>query len=233
MIKPCVSIAIETSCRAGGVALGLDDRLVRSVGFDASARHATQLICRLDGLLVEASLRPSDLDHVYVSNGPGSFTGLRVGITVARTLAQGLDRLQCVAVPTPLVLADGACSLPWEHLGVIMDARKGLIYACLFVRKDRQIVAADEPAVLAPGEFLAKAPRPLTLIGEGLAYHDLRGDGVTIPDPNSPTLHLPTAEAVWRVGRRLAAAGRFTNRHQLLPVYPRRPDAVRPRRRQR
>ena len=58
-MKAAVSIAIESSCRVGGVALGLGDQLSRAVSFEASARHATELIVRLDALLTEAALRPA------------------------------------------------------------------------------------------------------------------------------------------------------------------------------
>jgi hypothetical protein len=66
--------------------------------------------------------------------------------------------------------------------------------------------------------------RPVLLTGEGLDYHDLAGEGVELAEPD---VRLPTAEGVWRVGRRLAAAGEFTEYHHLLPIYTRRPEAVR------
>ena len=89
-MKLPVSLAIETSCRAGGVALGRGDELLGVIDFEASARHAVQLVPRLHELLEGASLRPEDVDELYVSVGPGSFTGLRIGLTVARTMGQML-----------------------------------------------------------------------------------------------------------------------------------------------
>ena len=87
-MKQTVSIAIETSCRPGGVALGVGDELIRAEVLDVTGRHAARLISHLDRLLSSESIRPRDIKEVYVSAGPGSFTGLRIGITVARTLAQ-------------------------------------------------------------------------------------------------------------------------------------------------
>ncbi|HOF17525.1 MAG TPA: tRNA (adenosine(37)-N6)-threonylcarbamoyltransferase complex dimerization subunit type 1 TsaB [Phycisphaerae bacterium] len=223
-MKPPVSIAIETSCRVGGVALGRGDELLAVVPFDASARHAVQLVARLDVMLRDADLRAEDLDEVYVSAGPGSFTGLRVGVTVARTLAQASPRLRCVAVPTAQAVAENARDFPWQHLGVVFDSKDDLIYAVQFARRDGRIVPAAEPAVCTVAEFLAAAPRPLTLTGEGLGYHDLRAEGVTLLDES---LRLPTPEGVWRVGRRLADEGQFTEYHHLLPLYTRHPEAVR------
>lgn len=223
-MKPVVSMAIETSCRAGGVALGSGDALDRTIAFDSSARHATQVVSRARELLSDAGLRPADLNELYVSSGPGSFTGLRVGVTVARTLGQLLPRLRCVGVPTTAAVAENARDLDWKHLGVIMDARDRDVYAALFARRATEIAPDGAPGVVDAQEFLASAPRPLTLVGEGLAHHELRDRGVTIAEPR---LYLPTPEGVWRVGRRMARDGQFTPAGELLPVYARRPEAVR------
>lgn len=219
-----ISIAIETSCRVGGLALGCGDRLVRMVTFDASSRHATHLVGRLRDLLHDQGLKVDDLAEAYVAAGPGSFTGLRVGITVARTLGQLLPSLKLVGVPTTLAVAENARALEWQHLAVILDAREGLIYAERFERCRDEILSAAAPEVLTPAEFLAVAPRPLLAIGEGLGYHDLRTEGVQLAPPD---LWLPTPEGVWRVGRRLAAAGSFVDYNHLLPIYTRPPAVLR------
>ena len=224
-MKDNLAIAIETSCGAGGVALGAGGLMILdSAAFDASRGHATQLVVHLDEMLTRHGLSPRDLRQLYVSAGPGSFTGLRVGITVARTLAQAVAHLRCVAVPTALAVAENARELAWDNLGVVMDAREGIIYTQLFIRRQGPIVAAGPARVLPVAEFLSSAPRPLLLTGEGLAYHHLTGPDIQIADPS---LHLPTAEGVWRVGCRLAQAGEFTEYHRLLPIYTRKPEAVR------
>ena len=104
-MKNNVSLAIETSSRGGGVALGADGLLKDAIQFDASARHATQLLCHIDELFKRAGAARRDLKELYVSTGPGSFTGLRIGITVARTLGQLIEGLQIVAVPTAEAVA--------------------------------------------------------------------------------------------------------------------------------
>jgi tRNA threonylcarbamoyladenosine biosynthesis protein TsaB len=219
-----VSIAIETSSRTGGVALGIGDELVGAERFDTSARHATQLIPRMRELLDGAGLCPADLDHAYVSAGPGSFTGLRIGITVVRTLAQMLGDLRCVSVPTPEAVAANARSLNWEYLAVLLAAREGRVHASLFARSGDEITPLRPSTVQRPEEFLSEAPRPLLLTGEGLDYHDLSGEGIELTDPE---LRFPTAEGVWCVGRGMAKRGEFTEPHRVLPIYAREPEAVR------
>ncbi len=219
-----VSIAIETSCRCGGVALGVGDELIECVAFEAARRHAVQLVAQLDELLARHGLAATDLDEVYVSVGPGSFTGLRIGVTVAAILTQSVADLRCVAVPTVEAVAENAAKAGLDgHIGVIMDA-KDSIYAAVFTLCSGQIVPEGPPETLAVEQFLTDAPRPITLLGEGLGYHRISGEGIIITDER---LWLPTAESVWRVGRRLASKGQFAQSGQIRPLYLRRPAAVR------
>ena len=239
MDKP-ISIAIETSCRCGGVALGAGDELIECVAFEAARRHAVQLVAQLDELLGRHGLAAADLDEVYVSVGPGSFTGLRIGITVANVLAQSVAGLRCVAVPTVEAVAENAAKAGLDgHIGVIMDA-KDSIYAAVFTNKGTDTITPPQalpeertmstergsygicPLICSVEKFLADAPRPITLLGEGLGYHPISGEGITIADER---LWLPTAEGVWRVGRRMASAGRFAQPGQIRPLYLRRPAA--------
>jgi tRNA threonylcarbamoyladenosine biosynthesis protein TsaB len=231
------SIAIETSCRRGGVALGAGDELIETLDFQAERRQSVQLVARLEELLRRHGLRPGDLDEAYVSIGPGSFTGLRVGITVARTLAQTIHRLRCVAVPTVEAVAENAAELDFRHLGVVMDAKEQTVYLAVFARREvpeggrsrldaqgGRIVPVG-PATLTPVVGLAEAlPKPIILIGEALWYQTLEGKGITLADESC---WLPTAAGVWRVGRRLARAGHFLDHHALRPLYLRKPEAVR------
>ena len=219
-----ISIAIETSCRRGGVALGGGGKLVESSAFQADRRHAVQLVARMDELLGARDLKPTDVEEVYVSVGPGSFTGLRVGITVARTLAQAVAGLRCVAVPTVQAVAENAAELDFENLGVVMDAKEETVFAAMFARRGGRVVPVGPAELIEAARFVAEAPRPITLIGEALGYHDLSGDAVTLAPER---LWLPTAEGVWQVGRRMAGAGEFVEYHHLLPLYLRRPEAVR------
>jgi len=219
-----VSIAIETSCRRGGVALGVGDRLVEPVTFRADRRHAVQLVARLAELLDRHGLRAQDLAEVYVSVGPGSFTGLRVGITVARTLAQLKPALRCVAVPTARAVAQNAAGLDFENLAVVMDAGEGEVYVVLFRRVAGGLAPVGPGRVMHPERFAEQVPRPVVLIGEGLGYHRIGGEGITVGDES---LWLPRAEGLWQVGRRMAAAGQFVPLAELRPLYLRRPEAVR------
>ena len=220
-----ISIAIETTCRAGGVALGAGDVLIETLPFDAGRRAATQVLVHLDDLLARHDLAPRAIQELYVAAGPGSFTGTRIGVTVARTLAGALSELRCVAVPTPVVVAEAArADAAVEHLAVILDARRGRVYVALFERAGEYFRPTTAPGVTTVDALLASSPRPLHVIGEGLGYHTVEGRGVIALDE---ALWLPTVENTWVVGRRRAAAGHFTDPADLLPLYMGQPEAVR------
>ena len=244
---------METSSRAGGVALGIGAELVRSLPLGPARTHAAELLVQLDTLLVTEHLRPTDVAEVYVSIGPGSFTGLRVGVTVARTLGQMIPLLRVVAVPTPLAIAENVAQMDWERLGVLLGAKESIVHATLLKRNptlrsarpygpagppeaDGKAVVMSRSRLVSIEELLAEAPvdsgssggvRPLVLTGEALGFFrdaDWPED-VELVDED---LWAPTAEGVWRVGRRLAEEPKhITAWSNLLPVYARRPEAVR------
>jgi tRNA threonylcarbamoyladenosine biosynthesis protein TsaB len=221
MTEP-ISIAIETSCRQGGVAAGIGSNLVGQLDFDASRRHAAQIVSYLDDLLKRSDLTPRDVNELYVSVGPGGFTGLRVGIMVARTMAQFVPSVQCVAVPTPLAVAENLRDAAWQRLAVVLDAGSGQAHAVVVTRQDNQFTIERTIPATSAEELARQLDPPLLLTGEGLGYHDLAA-GFDLADEAA---WLPTAEGVWRVGRQLAMAGQFTSAEQLLPVYARRPKVT-------
>ncbi|MCP4375309.1 MAG: tRNA (adenosine(37)-N6)-threonylcarbamoyltransferase complex dimerization subunit type 1 TsaB, partial [bacterium] len=207
-----------------GVVLGRGDEIIGEINFDASSRHAVQLVPRMDELLANASLKPEDVDELYVSAGPGSFTGLRVGLSVARTMGQMLSSLRCFAVPTCRAIAARAAELPWDNLAVVLDARDHCAHVSMFVRRDGQVVGSGAPRLVDIAEFLSSLPGPTTLTGEGLAYHHCEGPGISIAPEE---LHSPTARGVWRVGRELSRDGQDIDYNQLLPIYARDPEVLR------
>ncbi|MBN1941697.1 MAG: tRNA (adenosine(37)-N6)-threonylcarbamoyltransferase complex dimerization subunit type 1 TsaB [Phycisphaerae bacterium] len=222
-----VSIAVETSCRAGSVALGRGEELLSVRPLGPAGRHAGELLPALDALLREQHLAPGNVRQVYVSVGPGSFTGLRVGITAVRTLGQMIAGLRIVAVPTAWAVAERLRRAEWQNLAVLLCAKENSAHVTLFQRDDPggEPRPAVPPFLAETDELLRRTPRPLVITGEALEF--LRVDWPTDVTPANPSLRFPDAQSVWRVGRRLAIQEQFTPWSELLPVYARRPEAVR------
>jgi tRNA threonylcarbamoyladenosine biosynthesis protein TsaB len=220
-------MAIETSCRRGGVAVGDGERVLACKPLGATGKHARDLLAEMRDALAEAGAAgPETLDELYVSAGPGSFTGLRVGVTVARTMGQAMASLKIAAVPTALVVAEAYRDADIEQLVVLLAAREQTAHATRLTRDGAGEWRISEPGRLLDAAELADAiPGPIHLAGEALEFLDLpERDDLHITDRRH---WLPSAESVWRVGRRLAERGEFTPWTQLQPIYARRPEALR------
>src|SRR6476660_6182130 len=124
------ALAIETSGRIGSVALIDENGAIEEREFPHGLQHAAGLIPLMDEMCQASGWTPADLRQVYVSAGPGSFTGLRIGITLAKTLAFATGA-RLVAVPTMRVLVENA---PPEarHVIVVLDAKREQIFTARF-----------------------------------------------------------------------------------------------------
>ena len=218
-------LAVETSGRIGGVAVGVGPAVLEARTFRTALRHAAELLPAVEGLCRDHGLRPDAVDEVYVSGGPGSFTGLRIGVTFARTLALACGA-KIVRVPTLTVIAQNAleASEAPATVAVVLDAKRRRIFAAVFVLEDGAYLPTQEPAELDPDVFFATVPGGCAALGEGLAYH---GEAVEraglrlLPD----ALNRPRAEVVHRIGYREAREGRYDDPRGLVPIYIRRPEA--------
>lgn len=235
-------IAIETSGRVGSVALAVGPQLICEKEFTGDQQHSSQLFPLLDSLCKEQGWSPDQIDEIYVSVGPGSFTGLRVGITAAKTLAFA-HPINIVAVPSTDVMAlNFSGDLPEsvrdiETVAVVMDAKRRQIYTSVFVRTEsgNSEESSDQllpgyrviipPSVMTPAELLAQSPRPLAILGEGLRWHHESLSGPEI-ETLSEDYWQPMARNVHRCGFLRAQAGLYAQADQLTPLYLRRPEAV-------
>ncbi len=250
-----IVLGLDTSTHASAVALRRTD------GRTAQARddpppgehpgHATRLLAMAGRLLEQDGLAWSALDRIAVGVGPGTFTGLRVGVATARGLAQslaaelvGVSSLRALALAglaapdaADARYADGLRtdqSRPDAILAVI-DARRGEVFAAAYERGEadepRELAAARALAPEALGDLVAQADaagggrawRWLAL-GDGavrFAAH-LQTAGIPAPPDSSP-LHRVSAAAICELGARMPAAA--VGREGVLPDYCRRPDA--------
>lgn len=223
--KPTHCLAIETSGRLGSVAIGLDSRILEVATFGADLRHAVELLPTIDRLCSEHQITPESITDFYVSAGPGSFTGLRIGITVARMLAWAGD-VRVVKVPTLDVIAWNAGDLddPPDHIASVLDAKRNRVYAAAYVRRGDRYDPMTQPAEHDPTTFFASLPRNAALIGEGLRYvrEAVENSGLSVlPE----TTFRARAEVVYHLGRIRAVEAGYDSIEQLLPIYIRRPDA--------
>jgi tRNA threonylcarbamoyladenosine biosynthesis protein TsaB len=164
---------------------------------------------------------------VYVSAGPGSFTGLRLGVTFARTLVWAArGRVRAVRVSTLDVIAQNCLELtpPPDDLVVLLDAKRGRVFAAAFVIDQGTYRRTTEPAEWEVEALAATLPLGCAAVGEGIAYHGPAVNGAGF-DVLPEELNRPRAEMVHALGYARATAGDFDELSALVPVYVRRPEA--------
>jgi tRNA threonylcarbamoyladenosine biosynthesis protein TsaB len=219
------AIAIETSGRLGSVAV-VDGGVVRATrAFQYGLQHAAMILPQLDELTKAEGWSPRDVAELYVSIGPGSFTGLRIGVTLAKTMALATG-CKIVAVPSVRVLADNAPA-DAKNVIVVLDAKRGQIYGARFDRDaSGALVEVEPPTLTTLAAMLDRAPRPVHLIGEGVPYHrdaiTAAGAGVIVTDEAT---WRARAEVVSTLGHAKARAGNFADPFTLTPIYIRLPEA--------
>lgn len=229
-------LAFDTATPATTVALALPDGGVLSRRHEPAAGerpgHVAELLTLAAELLDEAGIGWQRLDRLAVGVGPGTFTGLRIGVATARALAQAHE-LPLVPVSTLRSLAAGAASAapPAPLTLAVLDARRGEAFAAAWPAGEAAGAGGTgsqpllQPAALAP-EALADAVRTLPAgvlaVGDGaLRFRaELEALGAQVPADGSPAHRV---DAV--VHCRLAAAADPVPRDAVLPAYLRLPDA--------
>jgi tRNA threonylcarbamoyladenosine biosynthesis protein TsaB len=235
-----VVLALDTTTRAGSVAIARDDHVLAVIEGDATRTHGERLPDEIDAALRRANLGPHDLDLLVVASGPGAFTGLRIGLAAVQGLAMVLD-VPVVGVSALDASAETArAALAVEHALVVwMDAQRGEVFSAAYLgggREDALPSPIAPPVVGLPEDILADLPfashEPLTFIGDGAAKHAgvihrlLGANARVVP------AYWPLGPALARLGRLAAQRGAAGAPHTLQPLYVRRPDAELDRERQ-
>lgn len=221
-------LAIETAVERVGVAVG-DSAGVRASSMLASdRRHAESLTPMIRFVLSQAGITMREIDCIAVDVGPGLFTGMRVGMATAQSLAWALD-VPIVPVGSLDALAFGAgCSD--DPVAVALDARRGEVYWALYRESDEpgEPVALVHPNVSSPQDAaiaIADRGERTMCIGSGFLRHAAEFE--TVPwIVNGPTaLSMPRAEDLLGLAVLRAAKEQWVTADGLVPVYLRAPDA--------
>jgi tRNA threonylcarbamoyladenosine biosynthesis protein TsaB len=192
-------LALDTSTLIAGVCVLIDGQ-VAAEARERVTTHSERLMVLVDGALRQAGLAPGDLDAVACGAGPGSFTGLRIGLATAKGL--------CYALSRPLVLISSlealAARVTDGRVAAVLDAHKSEVYAALYDAKEGVLSPLGEESVLSPialASVLADHA-PLFAVGDGLLrYPELLVAGVTALEDGAPRPADLARLAAARLGR--------------------------------
>lgn len=211
-------LAIETSTESCSVALVHGDEVIARSEV-APRRHAELVLPMADNLLAEAGLGRHALDAIAVGRGPGAFTGVRLGISLAQGMALALD----VPVVTVSSLAALALEAPEDDAAIlaVIDARMGEIYAAAYRRDDNGgLIALDDERVCLPQSLVLPNESQWHVVGTGWStYEDEVRRHLTGGLRSAEGVRYPQARHVAELAAREFAAGRATAPEQALPVY--------------
>lgn len=230
-----IVLAIETSGPRGSVAIIAEEGLVSEQVFQTKGQLGAELTPAIDKALKAAGLShdvPPDL--IAVDLGPGSYTGIRVGLAAAKGLAFGWGR-PLVGVSSLHAMA-AAAPPEARRIAAVMDARRGEVYAGVFERRGQQWQTSYAPGIVAPRELVtAIGDGPVTLMGNAAAFVRLafpKSAAVTVADED---FTWPKAENIARIGERLYQKGRLDSALSIAPVYmrPTAPEVAAGRKRRR
>jgi tRNA threonylcarbamoyladenosine biosynthesis protein TsaB len=213
------TLAIETATTACAIALEVDGVVLERV-LDHQRRHTEALTAGIAEALSELTIAARDLERIVVDRGPGLFTGLRVGLAAAQSLARGLG-VELVEFTSLEALAHGAFVEGVRGTLVAMvDARRGEVFAQRFVLSD-VAVATDDARVVRPQELvtaLATSGEVLTVTGDGARrYDELLA---LVPSVTRHDQSVPSARAAIELTRNRASV------EHVSPLYLREADAV-------
>ncbi len=221
-------LAVDTASAAGSVALLMDDRPVMETVIRSGRNHSITILPAIADLLESAGMAPGALDLLAVTTGPGSFTGLRIGVSLIKGLALSISK-PVVSVSTLDALAMN-CFASRYPICTLLDAKRGQVYASLYEpRSDGMPEKIRPESVEDPRLFLESIRSNVVLTGDGIdAYGGLieevlGGRCLIAPSP----LRLIRASAVGLLALEKFRRGDFLDAVSLTPRYIRASEAER------
>jgi tRNA threonylcarbamoyladenosine biosynthesis protein TsaB len=212
-------LALETSGLGGSVAVADGPRILREIDLSPEQRSARALAPAMQQALLHAGWKPSEVEVIAVTTGPGSFTGLRVGVVTAKAFAYAAG-CRIVGVNTLAVLAQQVAT-PGEAVFTILDAQRGEFFAARWAMNAAGELLAVEPAsILSTEELLQRIAA-----GGKIAGPVIERFAGQLPNEAMAITAYPQASAVAALALRTADRGETTDAFALMPHYLRRTAA--------
>lgn len=223
-------LSIDTSASVASAAVTEDEKLVCEIIVNNKLTHSQTLMPMIDSVLKQSETELSEIDLIAVANGPGSFTGLRIGVSTAKGLADALKK-PVVGIST---LTAMAYNLPYcEYLITpIMDARRSQVYNAVYRWKGTKLEEIEPPRALSVEELieeLKEKGEKAVFLGDGVPVHretieNILGENAIFA-PSCSNAQRASALAV--PARKLFEQGKATDGFGLIPVYLRKSQAER------
>ncbi|MGI6224768.1 MAG: tRNA (adenosine(37)-N6)-threonylcarbamoyltransferase complex dimerization subunit type 1 TsaB [Peptococcales bacterium] len=223
-----IILSVDSATPVAGVAIIDENRILAESFLNTGNTHSEQLLPLIQETLKRVKLSLKDIDGIVVSIGPGSFTGLRIGLATTKSLAQ-VTNTKLVAIPTLDALAHNVVG-SGTLICPILNARKSEVYTALYEESGGEINRISEYEAIKPlalCERLRNLDQPVTFLGDGvfeyrnLITSQLEGQAKWAPLQNL----LPRASALAVLGLKELKQGNFADVFTLTPFYLRKSEA--------
>jgi tRNA threonylcarbamoyladenosine biosynthesis protein TsaB len=218
-------LGIETATKTGSVAIATEGRIVAEYTLNIELTHSERLMATVDRVLKDTGMTMADIDGFGVSIGPGSFTGLRIGVATVKGLSFTSGK-PAAAVPTLYALA---WNIPYalQPICPLLDAKKKEVYAALYRYEGKALVQEMRETAIALPDLAALLGGEVIFTGEGARLHQteilrLFGDRAHFAPLSAA---VSSAASVAEVAQRMLLEGRPADLDTLAPLYVRRPEA--------
>lgn len=220
-------LAFDTATSNCSIAITRGDlhegKVVGALSFDSGVTHSKRLLGAIDWLLQTTEMNIDDLSALAVGTGPGSFTGLRIGMAIAKGFAHGKG-LPLIGISSLDAIAVEVRS---ERLTcVVMDARKKEVYCCFYrCEPGSRTVRCSDPAVMPPDKLVALIKEPVTLAGGGVrVYNDIFSELLDESVEFLPWIVAPQAANIGFLASGSLESGDFLDIDSATPDYVRSSD---------
>jgi tRNA threonylcarbamoyladenosine biosynthesis protein TsaB len=223
-----LSLAVDTSTQSGSLAMLRDERLLGLVGTSVQETYSSRLFRHLRFMLTELDASLEQFDLFSVAAGPGSFTGLRVGLAAVKGWAEAFGKP--VAPVSVLEAVAAQATTPAPLLIAVLDARRGQVFGAVYERRGSDLALRGEEMVMAPEEFLESlaglaGEQALALVTPTPGAIQVALDASAFRGRPVETVSPLLAGVIGRLGYRRAARGESGDALALDANYVRRPDA--------
>ena len=221
-------LALESSAVAASVCLCEDEKLIAQSFENSGLTHSVTLLPMAEEMLARCGVPLEAVDVIAVAAGPGSFTGLRIGVSAAKGLAWALDK-PCAKVSTLEAMAWGMAICPGE-LCPVMDARREQVYNARFRSDGERVTRLTPDRAISIAQLAEELKESQILVGDGagLCYNELSKLGLPVRLA-PPNLRFQSAWGVARAALEQARAGELITAGELVPEYHRLSQAERER----
>ncbi|WP_085993411.1 tRNA (adenosine(37)-N6)-threonylcarbamoyltransferase complex dimerization subunit type 1 TsaB [Oceanobacillus senegalensis] len=217
-------LTIDTSNQVMGVAILQDEIVIGEIVTNITKNHSVRLMPAINQLMEEVSMTPDQLDKIVVAKGPGSYTGVRIGLSTAKSMAWALD-IPVVGVSSLEILAYHGQFFN-GYICPFFDARRGLVYTGIYQWQDQQLISVDEEKNILMVDVLdrlANENQEVLFLSPDLSLHleqikEVLGEKAVIP---AGPYHIPNPSFLGLAG----LSKEVDNTHTLTPNYLRLAEA--------